>query len=149
MDVNLASGGKHWTKDEIETRRSTEVQLAKPEKLKVPKWLSAEAAKLYRAYAKLLLANLPATNLDAGTLARMCDAEVLYGKAAAKRDEALEDDDQEAVAFWIKAMASAEKIARGSANDLGCTITSRCRMVVPQTQDAEDDPLERLLVLNA
>ena len=75
----------------------------------------------------------------------MCDAEALYAKAAEKRDRALDEEDSESLALWMKTMASCEKIARGAANDLGCTVASRCRMVVPKMDTDEDDPLIHLL----
>lgn len=142
MEVNLAGGGKHWTKEQIAERTACEAKVQKPERLKCPAWLNNRAKKLFRAYSAELLANLPVSALDVGTLARMCDAEVQYAEAARLRDEAEEREDYE---FWLKALVSYEKIARGCANDLGCTIASRCKMVVPQTKQAEADPLAELM----
>lgn len=180
MAVNLASGGKHWTKAEIEQRQATEASVPKPVKLTCPKWLSPSAAKLFRAYAKELLASgLPVSRLDTGTLARLCDAEwnyseasrqraaylsiareVLEAEAADRKNPALvsapaEAEDrmqaynmaQEQIGYWTKVSAMYEKIARGAANDLGCTVASRCKMVVPKLDTDEDDPLARLLEL--
>ena len=146
MAVNLASGSKHWTKAEIEERQAAEVRVEKPVSFTCPKWLGADAKKLFRGYAKeLLVSGLPVSRLDTGTLARMCDAEALYAKALEKRDQAMEAEDGESLALWMKTMGSCEKIARGAANDLGCTVASRCRMVVPKVDTEEDDPLLRLL----
>lgn len=179
MDVNLSSGSKHWTNAEIEARRRSEPKVKKPKTLSCPKWLSKNAAKLFRTYAKQLLENLPASNLDAGTLARMCDAEWSYAEASRHKsaylsiaseimdqeaearnctevsanhsDDGLPPDRvqaysvcQENIAYWSKQMALFEKIARGCANDLGCTISSRCRLIVPDTGPPEEDPLEQL-----
>lgn len=162
MDVNLACGSKHWTQAEIEARRRGEVKVSRPARLACPKWLGKEAAKLFRVYARQLLENLPVSSLDAGTLARMCDAEWSYAEASRQKDtyllaaaglvkqsgpgSASEElaTCQEQIAYWTKQMAAYEKIARGCANDLGCTITSRCRLVVPDTGQPEVDPLEQL-----
>lgn len=179
MDVNLASGGKHWTNAEIENRKSTEAKVKKPKSLSCPKWLSKDAAKLFRSYAKQLLENLPASSLDTGSLARMCDAEWSYAEASRHKSEYLaiaseimeqEVTDrsckdlsmdckpdgkpvdrmsayascQEQIAYWTKVMSAYEKIARGAANDLGCTISSRCRLIVPHAAPEEEDPLEKL-----
>ena len=148
MSVNLASGSKHWTKDEVEQRQTQEAQVPKPVKLTCPGWLCPEAKKLFRGYAKELLGStLPVSRLDTGTLARLCDAEALYAKAAEARDAAFGTDD-EGFVFWLKTTTTCEKIARGAANDLGCTISSRCRMVVPKAEtDEEENPLERLRLL--
>lgn len=179
MSVNMASGGKHWTKNEVESRMQSEPKVKKPASLTCPKWLSKDAAKLFRAYAKELLACLPVSRLDTLTLARYCDAEWSYSEASRQKSAFLsiarEIMDQEAdargsdaichrsdpesqtvdrkqvyeackaqIAYWTKAMSAYEKIARGAANDMGCTITSRCRLVVPPTAKEEDDPLEQL-----
>lgn len=179
MSVNMASGGKHWTKNEVENRVQSEPKVKKPASLTCPKWLSKDAAKLFRAYAKELLACLPVSRLDTLTLARYCDAEWSYSEASRQKSAFLsiarEIMDQEAdargsdaicprsapeaqtvdrkqayeeckaqIAYWTKAMSAYEKIARGAANDMGCTITSRCRLVVPPSAKEEDDPLEQL-----
>lgn len=187
MKVNLENGSKHWTKAEIDERQASEAKVPRPASLTCPKWLCKEAAKLFRGYAKELLENLPVSKLDAGTLARLCDAEWSYSEASKHKTEWLRISDnllrQAAAAAecvdidtgqsctdpaelyarygeslaqvtrWSKAMALYEKIARGAANDLGCTITSRCRLVVAPTTQDEADPLEQLQqglrVLNA
>lgn len=169
--MNLAGGGKHWTKDEIETRKNQEAKVPKALKLTCPKWLCPEAAKLFRTYAKELIAStLPVSRLDTGTLARLCDAEFAYGEASRHRNaylaicsRILETEAvapggegqadaygtaQEQVAYWTKTMGSLEKVARGAANDLGCTVASRCRMVVPKAEaEEEENPLEKLRLL--
>lgn len=174
MDVNLAvvSGGKHWTKAEIEQRKAQELKLAKPKTLKAPKWLDKDARKLFGHYAKLLLA-FPegiVSELDTGTLARYCDCELSYAEASCQKNhwlsecrilrrEAAADGSkaaelagceayaaaQKQVDYWSGQMARFEKICRGCAADMGLTITSRCRLVVPQVdQEPEYDPLADL-----
>lgn len=173
MAVNLAvvDGGKHWTKAQIEQRKASELHLPKPKELKPPKWLSQEAKKLFRTYAKLLLA-FPegiVSELDTGTLARYCDCELAYAEASAQKGVWLDqckqmrkqamvngnwssvdsdknyDKAEEQVDYWSGQMARFEKICRGCAADMGLTVTSRCRLVVPQVELApEADPLEAL-----
>ena len=42
-------------------------------------------------------------------------------------------------------MGAFAKVARSCANDLGCTISSRCKLVVPKVEDEEEsDPLTLL-----
>lgn len=174
MDLNLAvvKGGKHWTKDEIESRMAQEVKLPKPKTLKAPKWLEPEAKKLFGHYAKLLLA-FPegiVSELDTGTLARYCDCELSYAEASRQKrfflDECrqlrvqAEKDSEKAAEFsnceayvaaekqvdyWSGQMARFEKICRGCAADMGLTVTSRCKLVVPQVELAQEtDPLADL-----
>lgn len=174
MDVNLAvvGGGKHWTKDQIEQRKAQELKLPKPKVLKAPKWLDKEGRKLFAHYAKLLLA-FPegiVSELDTGTLARYCDCELSYAEASRQKNvfldecrqlriQAAEDSGktcefancdayaaaQKQVDYWSGQMARFEKICRGCAADMGLTVTSRCKLVVPQVElTPESDPLEDL-----
>lgn len=172
MAVNMAVvGGKHWTKAEKVKRAAEELHLPKPKELKPPKWLSPEAKKLFKAYAKLLLA-FPegiVSELDTGTLARHCIAEVAFNRYSAQHDAFMGTCDtlllqyseagnlcglakdegyieaQKQVDHWSSLMARVEKICRGCAAALGLTVTSRCKLVVPQVELApEVDPLAEL-----
>ena len=167
-------GGKHWTKAEIEARQRSEVKAGKPRNLTPPKWLSKPAATLFRRYAKELLAlpGDVVSKLDTGTLARYCDCEATYGEASrhkevwlarlgaqipdlsgggeiATQDEIHErekeySDAQAQLDYWIGQMAKLEKICRGCATELGMTVSSRCRLVVPKAEEPAEDPLEEL-----
>jgi len=173
IELNLAvSGGKHWTRTEIEARRASELHLPKPKELKPPKWLGSEAKKLFKAYAKQLLA-FPegiVSELDTGTLGRYCDCELSYAEASTQKSawldqcrrilkvsvqtgewvQTISKDDayakaEEQVDYWSGQMARFEKICRGCAADMGLTVTSRCKLVVPQVELApETDPLADL-----
>ena len=180
MEVNLSvvdSGkGKHWTKSEVEDRKSSEVKLPKPKALTPPTWLNDPAKKLFRKYAKQLL-EFPAgivSTLDVGTLGRYCDCELSYAEASnhksvwlevcKRRLEALCQADSVAVSksdiqrfadayeeakiqvdFWSGQMVKCEKIARSWATEMGMTVSSRCRLVVPKADvKEEDDPLAAL-----
>lgn len=175
MDVNLSvvDGGKHWTKDEIRKRQESEPKLPKPKALTPPGWLSDPAKKLFRKYAKQLLA-FPTgvvSTLDVGTLARYCDCELSYGEASKhknlwlevstrrlealcnpgsvlvpgddrKRLEQAYEEAKAQVDFWSGQMVKFEKMARSCATEMGMTVSSRCRLVVP---NAEKPPAENPL----
>ena len=180
MDVNLSvvenGTGKHWTKAEVEARKSTEAKLPKPKALKPPAWLSDPAKKLFKSYAKQLL-DFPAgiiSTLDVGTLGRYCDCELSYAEAsrhksvwlevAKRRLEALcqtetatefdaekkeaelaYEEAKQQVDFWSGQMVKFEKIARSCATEMGMTVSSRCRLIVPKSDTAPAaDPLEEL-----
>lgn len=114
------------------------------------------------------------SSLDVGTLARYCDCEWQYGNASQneaewvarsreRMDEYLALKDQNAsrndimaaqgeyeeakgeVKFWSDQMAKFEKMARSCATEMGMTVSSRCRLVVPKSDTKpEADPLEEL-----
>lgn len=172
MDVNLSviDGGKHWTKDEIRQRQEEELKLEKPKELKAPSWLGGSAKKLFKTYAEQLL-KFPAgmvSELDTGTLARYCDCEAAYGEASRQKSSWLKECAQrlkaadkanladlekdpvyetakEQLDYWISQMAKLEKICRGCATELGMTVSSRCKLIVPKVDPKpEEDPLAQL-----
>ena len=114
------------------------------------------------------------STLDVGTLARYCDCELSYAEASAQKSfwmevshrrlqslcqqdaltasaaerKVLELSYEEAktqIDFWTGQMVKFEKIARSCATEMGMTVSSRCRLVVPEsgTKD-EADPLAEL-----
>ena len=172
MDVNLSvvDGGKHWTRDEIQQRQEQELKLEKPKALKAPSWLAGSAKKLFKAYAKQLL-KFPAgmvSELDTGTLARYCDCEAAYAEASRQKNTWLNEcsrllkdadadnladlnklpdysDAKEQVDYWIGQMSKLEKICRGCASEMGLSVSSRCRLIVPKVDPKpEEDPLAQL-----
>lgn len=172
MDVNLSvvDGGKHWTKEEIQERQDEELRLEKPKELKAPSWLTGHAKKLFKSYASQLL-KFPAgmvSELDTGTLARYCDCEAAYGEASRQKTSWLGECSQrlktadkdnladlekdpaygtakEQLDYWIGQMAKLEKICRGCAAELGMTVSSRCKLIVPKVDPKpEEDPLAQL-----
>lgn len=114
------------------------------------------------------------STLDVGTLARYCDCELSYAEASNHKNVWLEvstrrlralcdpdavsipGDDRERfeqayeeaktqVDFWSGQMVKFEKIARSCATEMGLTVSSRCRLVVPKSdQKPEADPLKDL-----
>ena len=114
------------------------------------------------------------SNLDAGTLGRYCDCELSYAEASKhksvwmevckRRLEAICQPDAVSVSqsdtqrvkeayeeakaqvdFWSGQMVKFEKIARSCATEMGMTVSSRCRLVVPKSDTpVEADPLEAL-----
>lgn len=113
------------------------------------------------------------STLDVGTLARYCDCELAYAEASSHKSVWLEvsrrrldalcqadamaismDDieryrasyaeAEKQVDFWSVQMVKFEKIARGCATEMGMTISSRCRLVVPKPEQPQENPLEAL-----
>lgn len=173
LSVVESGKGKHWTKAEVEARKGSEPKMPKPKVLKPPAWLSDPAKKLFKSYAKQLI-EFPSgiiSTLDVGTLARYCDCEHSYAEASAQKSfwmdisrchlekircldaqEDPEEDLEEAYAkaekevdFWSGQMVKFEKIARSCATEMGMTVSSRCRLVVPKSDTKEEaDPLAEL-----
>ena len=71
LSVLEANGRKHLSKAEKAQRAAGEVELPKPAKMRVPKWLPEYLKADFRALAKeLLAADLGAAQLDRDTVGR-------------------------------------------------------------------------------
>ena len=147
LSVLEGRGKKHLSKVEKAQRAAQEVELEKPKKLQVPKWLPEEHKSAVRALAKELLeADIGAAQLDRDTVGRYVVAQHQYGAACKRAQAALEDGDSEASADWLKVQDTCFKQCRACANDMGMTITSRCRLVLPESaQKKEENPFDRMM----
>ena len=132
-DALKERGRKHLSKTEEAERRAGEVQVPKAKTAKPPKWLPDELAKDFRAIGKKLIAAGIYTDLDADTLGRYLVAHQHYVAATQQLNAAFaaEEQDVGAIDAWSKIQERHFKQARNCANDLGLTVTSRCRLVVP------------------
>lgn len=142
-DVVVANGRKHLSRAEEAERRAGEVQVPKPKTIKAPKWVPEQLKKDFRALGKQLLACGLYTDLDADTLGRYLVAQHQYLIATQETEKALAKRDQETADSWGRIQERYFKQARNCANDMGLTVTSRCRLVVPNMgtgkQSPEDD----------
>ena len=147
LSVLEGNGRKHLSKSEKAQRAAQEVDLPKPAKMRVPKWLPQECRKEFRALAKeLLAADMGAAQLDRDTLGRYVVAQAQYTQASKMAGEALAAQNAALAEKWIKIQDTCFKQARACANDLGMTITSRCRLVLPEgARSKEPNPFERMM----
>ena len=139
-DVVIANGRKHLSKTEEAERRAGEVKVS-PAK-------TAKLKKDFRAIGKRLIASGLYTELDADTLGRYLVAQHQWLIATGEAEKALDQRDQEGADSWGKIQERYFKQARNCANDMGLTVTSRCRLVVPDTgkQATEDsNPMLELI----
>lgn len=146
-DVVLANGRKHLSRAEEAERRAGEVKVSPAKTAKPPKWLQETLKKDFRALGKRLIAAGLYTDLDADTLGRYLVAQHQWELATREAEKALGHLDPEEADDWGKIQERYFKQARNCANDMGLTITSRCRLVVPESrQETEDsNPLLQLI----
>lgn len=139
-DVVIANGRKHLSKTEEAERRANEVKVAPAKTAKPPKWLLEELKPDFRRLGKRLIAAGLYTELDADTLGRYLLAQHQWELATHEVEKALEEIDPEEAEDWSRIQDRYFKQARACANDMGLTMTSRCRLVVPDTgKQAEED----------
>lgn len=146
-DVVKAKGRKHLSRAEEAQRRAGEVQVERPKTVKVPKWVPEDLKKEFRALGRKLLAAGLYTDLDADTLGRYLVAQRQYILATQETERALDQQNQEMADSWGKIQERYFKQARNCANDMGLTVTSRCRLVVPDApqKGEEDNPFLQLI----
>lgn len=147
LSVLEGTGRKHLTKAEKADRAAREVNLPKPETMEVPQWLPAKYRKAFRSLAQELLdADMGLAQLDADTLGRYVVAQANYAAMISVIRTALTDQDVEALKEDTKIQDTYFKQARACANDLGMTITSRCRLVLPESRKPpEENAFEKMM----
>lgn len=139
-DVVIANGRKHLSKTEEAERRAGEVKVSPAKTAKPPKWMPETLKKDFRAIGKRLIASGLYTELDADTLGRYLVAQHQWLIATREVEKALAEIDPEEAEDWSRIQDRYFKQARNCANDMGLTVTSRCRLVVPDTgKQAEED----------
>lgn len=139
-DVVIANGRKHLSRAEEAERRAGEVKVSPAKTAKPPKWLLEELKPHFRRLGKRLIAAGLYTELDADTLGRYLVAQHQWELATDEVEKALAEIDPEEAEDWSRIQDRYFKQARACANDMGLTVTSRCRLVVPDTgKQAEED----------
>lgn len=131
-DVLKANGRKHLSKKEEAQRRAGEVSVAPPKTAKPPKWLPEALKKDFRALGKKLIEAGLYTELDADNLGRYLVAQRHWLMATQEVNKYLSAKDPAGSDAWSKIQERYFKQCRNCANDMGLTVTSRCRLVIPE-----------------
>ena len=134
IELVIANGKKNLTKAEIQERRDREV---KPivENITAPDFLTkkqkADFVRIAEQLQKLKI--MGETDVDA--LARYIVANDFYINAVKKMRSKEVKNDPMLFEAWAKIQERYFKQCRSSANDLGLSISSRCKLVVPATKE--------------
>lgn len=149
IELIIAKGKKHLTKEEIAKRKSTEVNTDDYTDVKPPSYLSKKQKNEFMEIATKLVDIGIMTELDEDCLARYLIAKDNYLKftkainTAFKKKSSKQNRDN----MEMQALLSSEidtnlinqdktfKQCRQCASDLGLTITSRCRLIVPEPSE--------------
>lgn len=133
LEVVEARGAKHLTKAEKEQRRASEI---KPitDNIIAPAYLTKKQKDEFTRIAEQLkkLKILGETDVDA--LARFVVANDFYVHAVKQMRKPEIKNDPFIFEKWAKIQERYFKQCRASANDLGLSISSRCKLVVPDTK---------------
>lgn len=136
LEVVQARGSKHLTKSEIRERQEREI---KPitDNIIAPAYLSAKQKKEFYQIADQLkrLKILGETDVDA--LARYIISKDLYIKVSKQISKSEVIGNPIILDKYLKNQDRLFKQCRASANDLGLSISSRCKLVVPEASKKE------------
>lgn len=145
ISVLEARGKKHLTRTEIAEREISEIRANPPKLIRAPDYLPENLRKDFLSIGKQLSKLGIFCKLDYDTLARYLIARKFWQRATDEIAAAMESEDLKAAEAWTSLQDKYFKQCRGCANDLGMTIGARCRLVVPQKEEPEENPLEALL----
>lgn len=144
-DLVVMNGRKHLGKAEEADRRAREVKAPPAVKAKPPKWLPDALKKDFRAVGKKLIELGIYSDLDADTLGRYLISAHQYLLATGEAERALVQKNMTVADAWGRIQERYAKQARNHANDLGLTVTSRCRLVMPKKDEPEENAFERMM----
>lgn len=145
-DLLLVKGRKHLTKSEIEARKNSEVK-ANNDKIKAPDYLSKDEKKEFKNISKELIEIGIMSNLDIDSLSFFIKTRTEYLRVTSELESreptkkietkngivtVVDDDYERLLRMQLKILDTCRK----TASDLGLSISSRCKLVVPK-QDTE------------
>lgn len=158
--VVVAKGKKHFTKAEIAARENAEVS-APTDNIMPPAYLSAKQKKTFREIAAELLEAGLISNLDCDALARLIIAQEHYREVTRQLkktplmlkawretgrrspDGKPEIEEHEIVNQAHYDLANLQQKffteCRQGASDFGLTVSSRCRLVIPHTEEKKSN----------
>ena len=148
IEVLEARGRKHMGKQEMQEREDAQPKPSREVKrLTAPKWLPDNLRDDFNRIAGAIVDLMPRLVIrpDADTIANYCVIYEAWKYATQLANAALNDCNVDAAQTWSLIQDRYFKQARACAADLGLTITSRCRLVVPEREDrGEDNPFLRI-----
>lgn len=138
VDMVIAKGRKHYTKKDIEERRAQEIDVPFKD-IEAPAYLTGSLVDEFYDYAYKLLDIGVMTELDEDSLARYLISKQHYLKYSNLVTKAIQRGEVENSAKLITAQDKLYKQVRVAAADLGLTITSRCKLVIPNAPQSYVD----------
>lgn len=137
IELVIAKGNKHLTKAEIEERRNSEVKPLTDD-ITPPSYLTKKQKAEFNTISEQLQRLKIMSETDIDTLARYVVANTFYVNAVRKLRSREVKDDPELFESWLKIQEKMFRQCRASANDLGLSISSRCKLVVPAADKPEE-----------
>lgn len=138
IDLIVAKGKKNLTKKEIEERKNREVK-APSENIEPPSYLPEELQEEFINISSKLKEIGIISELDVTALARFLISEYQYQKITAKMLKMKNITDK--YFDYANLQDKFFKQSRAAAGDLGLTISSRCKLVLPDNNKNDDSEM--------
>ncbi len=156
IDLVVAKGRKHLTIEEYTERKQSEIT-APADDVKAPSFLTKKEREKFEKLAKQLIELKIMSNLDCDVLARYIRAETEYIKVTKQlqkikflpdRKSMVTEEEQLAgqyaqYNYLSKIQNRLMKACNENARELGLTISSRCKLVIPK--EKEDKPKNKFM----
>lgn len=140
VDLIKYKGRKHLTEDEYEERKESEVDVPFLD-VQPPSYLKKKQKEKFMDIAEKLLAIGIMTELDIDMLAMYILSHDLYLSYTKTIAQLIKINDIAGLKDVQNMQDKAFRQAHTAARALGLTITDRCRIVIPQPPETEDDEL--------
>ena len=134
IELIEAKGKKHLTKAEIETRKKSELKVNLKD-ITIPNYLPKKLKTEFKNIANKLLIVGVMTELDEDCLARYLLSKQSYLQYTNMLNNATCQNEISGMDKLMSMQDKAFKQCRASANDLGLTIASRCKLVMPTVEE--------------
>ena len=143
FELVMAKGKKHLTKAEIEERKKTELKVDL-KNVKAPSYLPKKLKIEFEEISKKLLEIGIMTELDEDCLARYLLSKQKYLQNTKMLNQSSRKSDIYEMEKLATMQDKAFKQCRASGNDLGLSITSRCKLVMPEkTEDPKPNKFSK------
>ncbi len=156
IDLIVAKGRKHLTREEYSGRKKAEV-VAPADNIRAPDFLSKKEQEKFEKIAAELMELKIMSNLDCDVLARYIKAEAEYVKVTKQLQKIKFLPDKNSTAGMEEQLAKQYerynylsriqnrlmKACNENARELGLTISSRCKLVIPR--EKEEKPENKFL----
>lgn len=139
IDLITAKGKAHLTKAQIEKRRSEELKVEGFRDVQAPDYLPEKLREEFDEIARMLLQLDIMTELDEDTLARYLLAKQQYLQYTALLNRASLQNNLSDMERLSRLQDKAFKQCRAGASDLGLTISSRAKLVVPKAEPPKEN----------
>ncbi len=150
-DLVKARGKKHFSQTEEDQRRDQEVHVQPPDRAEPPRWLGKKFHAEFREIGEILRQAGLYTELDRDVLGQMLVARERWLRSDRLASAAIRARDEKLAKEWTAVQSSYFRQCRQCAEVMGLSISSRCRLVVPEVlanaakDEGEEDEFTRAL----